>query len=124
MKMKTNRRRGWIASLAMLAMVVGAGGGVGTARRADAAEARRAEAAAKRGRAEEAARRDLDFGFYQARVEADPWGAADRARLAGLYLRRARETGDYSDFAHAEEAARASLAARSGHNAPARVALA
>jgi tetratricopeptide (TPR) repeat protein len=121
---KMNSRRVPLVSLALLAVVAGAGVGAGTARRADAAQARRAEIAAERGRAEEAARRDADFGFYQARVAADPWGAGDRARLAGLYLRRARETGDYADFLHAEAAARASLAARAVHNAPARVALA
>lgn len=78
----------------------------------------------ERVRAAEGARRDADLAFYQARAAQDPWGAGDRARVAALYLQRARETGDYPDYLHAEAAARASLAARRTHNAPGLVALA
>lgn len=55
---------------------------------------------------------------YSARAEEDPFSAGDRATLAGLYLRRARETGSYQDVLRAEEAARRSLELRSQWNAP------
>ncbi len=74
--------------------------------RVDAAAAARAELA----------RRNEDIAFYRKRVAADPIGAADRARLAALYLQRARETGDYEDYRRAEELARRSLALRTTHN--------
>ncbi len=63
--------------------------------------------------------RDLDIAFYQARVARDPLGAADRARLAALYLRRARETGSNEDLLRAEAAARASLRNRAARNSAA-----
>jgi len=108
-----------------------AGGGAATARsamaHANAARMRRtadAVRAAAEVRAAEAARRDADVRFFEARVAQDPFGAADRARLAGLYLQRARETGEYDGYLRAEAAARASLGARGERNAAARVALA
>ena len=60
--------------------------------------------------------RDLDITFYQARIARDPLGARDRAQLAGLYLQRARETGDNQDLIRAEETARGSLANRRARN--------
>ncbi|HXE56603.1 MAG TPA: hypothetical protein VNK43_01265, partial [Gemmatimonadales bacterium] len=73
---------------------------------------------------DEAAVRELDLAFYRRRVASDPYGAADRAHLAALYLRRAQATGSDSDLRHAEAAARASLARRSAHNQTARQVLA
>ena len=67
-------------------------------------------------RAEVAARRDADIAFYVRRVARDPIGAADRSRLAGLYLQRARETGDFVDYRRAERLARRSLELRVAHN--------
>lgn len=64
----------------------------------------------------ELAVRDQDLAFYLKRVAADPFGAADRARLAALYLQRARETGDFEDYRRAEELSRRSLALRVAHN--------
>lgn len=64
----------------------------------------------------EAQVRDLDIAFYQARIGRDPLGARDRAQLAGLYLQRARETGDNQDLVRAEEAARGSLDNRRARN--------
>jgi tetratricopeptide (TPR) repeat protein len=64
----------------------------------------------------EAQVRDLDIAFYQARIARDPLGARDRAQLAGLYLQRARETGDNQDLVRAEETARGSLANRRARN--------
>ncbi len=60
--------------------------------------------------------RDADIAFYVRRVAADPIGAADRSRLAALYLQRARETANYEDYRRAERLARRSLALRIGHN--------
>jgi len=64
-----------------------------------------------------AAHRDADITFFERRVAADPIGAADRARLAALYLQRGRETGDFGDYRRAERLARRSLALRVAHNA-------
>ena len=64
----------------------------------------------------EAQVRDLDIAFYRARIVRDPLGARDRAQLAGLYLQRARETGDNQDLVRAEETARGSLANRRARN--------
>ncbi len=63
------------------------------------------------------AHRDADIAFFERRVAADPIGAADRARLAALYLQRGRETGDFGDYRRAERLARRSLALRVAHNA-------
>jgi len=67
----------------------------------------------------EAEVRDRDIAFYQARIERDPLGARDRAQLAGLFLDRARDTGDNADLVRAEETARGSLANRRAHNSKA-----
>jgi tetratricopeptide (TPR) repeat protein len=60
--------------------------------------------------------RDQDIVFYAARVERDPTGGMDLARLGALYLERSRETGDWRDATRAEEAARRSLRNRAAHN--------
>ena len=60
--------------------------------------------------------RDLDIQFYRARAARDPSGAFDLAQLAGLYLQRARETGDPRDAQRAEQAARRSLRNRRARN--------
>jgi len=77
-----------------------------------------------RAQADAGRRRDADIGFYAARVARDSIGAADRARLAALYLQRARETGDFADSRRAEALARRSLALRVAHNGQAYVLLA
>jgi len=64
----------------------------------------------------EAQVRGLDIAFYQARIARDPLGARDRAQLAGLYLQRARETGDNQDLVRAEATARGSLNNRRARN--------
>jgi len=61
--------------------------------------------------------RELDIAFYERRVAEDSFSAADRARLASLYLQRARETGSPQDFDRAESFAARSIAMRSAHNA-------
>ncbi len=80
-----------------------------------AAEARRIAGAAHEVSAR-SARRDADIAFFRRRVAADPIGAADRSRLATLYLQRARETANYEDYRRAERLARRSLDLRVAHN--------
>jgi tetratricopeptide (TPR) repeat protein len=80
--------------------------------RHEAAAAREARAAV----ASEHRRLVLDVAFHERRLREDPWSAADLARVAALYARRARETGDASDLRRAEAAARRALALREAHN--------
>lgn len=68
--------------------------------------------------------RDRDIAFYLSRVDRDPTGAFDLARLGALYLQRARDTGDPRDAERAEQAARRSIANRSAHNVAAQQVLA
>jgi len=101
------------AGLILVAAAVGiAGAATAVARTTAAARI----VAATRDAAARAARRDQDVAFFSRRVARDPIGAADRARLAALYLQRARETADYTDYRRAERLARRSLALRLGHN--------
>ena len=65
-----------------------------------------------------AERREVEIAFYADRAARDPLGAADRSRLAALYLDRARESGSFGDLDRAEHAARESLKLRAAHNAP------
>ena len=60
--------------------------------------------------------RSLDIEFYERRIAEDSFSAADRSRLAGLYLQRAREQGAFPDYERAAELARRSLALREAHN--------
>jgi len=101
------------AGLILVAVAVGIAGAA-TAVARTTATARLV--AATRDAAARAARRDQDLAFFSRRVARDPIGAADRARLAALYLQRARETADYTDYRRAERLARRSLVLRVGHN--------
>lgn len=58
-----------------------------------------------------------EIAYFTERAERDPKGASDRATLAGLYLQRSRETGDFGDYARAEQYARESIAIRTTRNA-------
>jgi tetratricopeptide (TPR) repeat protein len=60
--------------------------------------------------------RSLDIAFYERRIAEDSFSAADRSRLAGLYLQRARETGSYPDYERAAQLAQRSLELRESHN--------
>jgi len=82
-----------------------------------AVQRNRVRAAADSMAADENSRRDRDIVFYERRAAADPISAGDRAQLAALYLRRAREGGDHGDVLRAEEFARQSLTLRTAHNA-------
>ena len=68
--------------------------------------------------------RSLDIEFYERRAAEDPFSAADRSRLAILYMQRARETGSYGDYERAAVLARESLGLREAHNASTYVVLA
>jgi len=61
--------------------------------------------------------RSLDIEFYERRIAEDSFSAADRSRLAALYLQRARETGGYPDYERAAQLAQRSLVLRESHNA-------
>ncbi|HUQ80263.1 MAG TPA: tetratricopeptide repeat protein [Gemmatimonadaceae bacterium] len=73
-------------------------------------------AAATRPMRTESETRSLDIEFYERRIAEDTLSAADRSRLASLYLQRARETGSYPDYERAAVLASASLALRESHN--------
>lgn len=60
--------------------------------------------------------RNRDIELYQRRIAEDPQSATDWTQLAGLYLQRAREAGDYEDFRNAEKAARTAWSLRESRN--------
>ena len=99
-----------------LGLLLAAVGGVGAVSARGRALAAERVAAATREAAARSARREADIVFFSRRVARDPLGAADRARLAALYLQRARETAAYDDYRRAERLARRSLTMRVGHN--------
>ena len=101
------RRAGWAAVVAGIA--IGAGLAIGRPQRVTAA----APEAPPRSESEI---RSLDIEFYERRVAKDSFSAADRSRLASLYLQRARETGHYPDYERAAAFARGSLQLRVSHN--------
>lgn len=59
---------------------------------------------------------DADIALYERRLTEDPLSAADRARLATLYLRRSREQASYADVERAADQAVRSLGIREGRN--------
>jgi len=97
-----------------VACLITVAGGVGGA--ALALPARRAGPDIEARTAHDARVLQDDIAFYARRVAADPLGAADRARLGALYMKRGRVTGDYADYRRAEALARRSLALRVAHN--------
>jgi tetratricopeptide (TPR) repeat protein len=60
--------------------------------------------------------RSKDIEFYSKRATEDPQSAEDRAMVAGLYLQRARETGDVADYRAAERYADSALKLRRSRN--------
>ena len=64
----------------------------------------------------DAAVRDADIAFFEARVQRDPYGARDRAALGALYLARARAQGSEADLERAEALARESWERRDKRN--------
>lgn len=114
--------RTWIVALTSAALV--AGGGTWWNVRRVAAMERATSAEAASATTAELAVRTADIGFFEARAARDPESAADRTRLAALYMQRARETSADDDYLRAERTARASLALRTQHNGAASVVLA
>jgi len=102
------------ASIYVACLITTVAGGVGGA--ALALPARRAGPDIEARAAHDARVLQDDIAFYARRVAADPLGAADRARLGALYMKRGRVTGDYTDYRRAEALARRSLALRIAHN--------
>lgn len=101
--------RGVVGFCILLAVVVGASVQQGRQRESD-----HRQVLAHRG--EERRIRDADIDFFARRVKEDPTGAIDLAKLGGLYLRRARETGNNEDILRAERAARRSIENRRRSN--------
>lgn len=66
---------------------------------------------------------DANIVFYEAVSRRDSSGALALAKLSQLYMRRARQRGDFEDVTRAERAARRSLENRSAYNGGARQAL-
>lgn len=64
----------------------------------------------------ELADRDVQIAVWQTALAADSVSAIALGQLAGLYLQRARESGDESGFTTAEEYARRSVALRESRN--------
>ncbi len=106
-----------LAPLLAAVAVVGAAAAWRDAGQRTAAETRATERAAAAEVAAESGRRDRDIAFWERRSAEDSLGAFDRGMLAGLYLQRSRQTGDYADVLKAEEYAHASLAIRGSRNA-------
>ncbi|MFL5620790.1 MAG: tetratricopeptide repeat protein [Gemmatimonadaceae bacterium] len=114
--------RSW--SLALISAATVAGGVAWwNVRRLDASESA-AQARAVSAAAVEREVRTADVVFFETRAAEDPRGASDRARLAALYLQRARDTGDEQDYLRAERSARSSLALRIWGNGAASAVLA
>jgi tetratricopeptide (TPR) repeat protein len=67
---------------------------------------------------------NADIALFERRATEDPQSAADRSQLAGLYLQRGRETGEYADFQRAEKFARAALNLRTERNGKGKLILA
>jgi tetratricopeptide (TPR) repeat protein len=107
-------------SLALSAIIAGTGLAAATVREVTHAGARKAALPAMSGLAVS----EREIAFYQKRVAEDTASAADQARLAALFLQRARESGDYEDFRRSERAARRSLELRHARNGGGMLALA
>ncbi len=102
--------------LLLAAAVFAAAGLLATRQAASRADAATVPASPPRDPVAEAQARDADIALFESRVDDDPSSAADRSRLAALYLRRARETGNFTDVTRATEQAERSLALRVSHN--------
>jgi tetratricopeptide (TPR) repeat protein len=109
-------RRFALVTTATAAALLAAAGLVATRHGASRADAATVPAAPPRDPVAEASARDADIALFESRVIEDPASAADRSRLAALYLRRARETGAFADVTRAREQAERSLVLREAHN--------
>ena len=113
-------RRWYLALVSTAILIAASWAGTAYARRADVTRRpvtpAAAGAAASSAARSEAEQLDADIAFYERRLTEDAESATDRSLLAGLYMQRARATGDVSYYARAERLARRSLALRTEHN--------
>lgn len=115
-------RRG--ASALVVSVIAVAGGWLG-ARRLGAFEPPAAvDASVGRPAMSEVPQRDTQIRVWTTALQQDPASAISLTQLSGLYLQRARETGDDQSYSTAEQYARRSLALRTNRNGPAFVTLA
>ena len=99
-------RKAWVVAAGCIAIVAAA----------TIPKPHRVTAAAPAPQLTESEIRSADIEFYEKRVVEDSFSAADRSRLASLYLQRARETGSYVDYDRAATISKKSLELREGHN--------
>jgi tetratricopeptide (TPR) repeat protein len=111
-------RRG--ASALVFVAVIAAGGWLG-ARKLRASES---FAGGYQNAASDLAQRDNQIRVWTTALQQDPASAIALTQLAGLYLQRARETGDDRNYVQAEQYARRSMELRVNRNGPAFVTLA
>jgi tetratricopeptide (TPR) repeat protein len=111
-------------SALVVSVVVVTGGWLG-ARRLGAFEPSAARAApGAHAVMSEVSRRDTQIRVWTTALRQDPSSAIALTQLSGLYVQRARETGDDQNYTQAEQYARRSLALRVNRNGPAFVTLA
>ena len=110
----------WIVLAGTLSLLLALGTRELQARRAQAAERERAADAAARDRRD----REDQIRVWSVALDADPGSALALSQLSGLYVQKARETGDELYYSKAEQMARRSLALRTQRNARTYVVLA
>jgi tetratricopeptide (TPR) repeat protein len=112
-----------ITSIAAAATLVVAAGWLG-ARKLGAFEPASSSATTISSAMSGTAERDTQIRVWNYALSQDPKSAIALTQLSGLYLQRARETGDDNNYVEAEKLARRSLALRTNRNGPAFVTLA
>lgn len=109
--MRTKKRDVVIGLTVVAALVVGA---TSTLR---AFDARSLDVGIETPAPKDLANHDLQIAAYRNALNVDPESAIALAQLGGLYLQRARETGEDGDYQRAEDFARRSLDLRVNRNA-------
>jgi tetratricopeptide (TPR) repeat protein len=112
-----------ITSITAAATLVVAAGWLG-ARKLGAFELRAASSVPASSAMSETGERETQIRVWESALAQDPKSAIALTQLSGLYLQRARETGDDNNYIEAEKLARGSLALRINRNGPAYVTLA
>ncbi|MDQ6716816.1 MAG: tetratricopeptide repeat protein [Gemmatimonadota bacterium] len=107
----------------MVISLVLAGGWFGT-RELQARERSRITAKHRLSPIEQLRQRDVQISVWEKALAMDPTSALALGNLAAFHLQRARESGEYADYAKAESLARRSLGSRTQRNGPAFVTLA
>ncbi|HUQ47665.1 MAG TPA: tetratricopeptide repeat protein [Gemmatimonadaceae bacterium] len=86
------------------------------ARTLDAVEAKPALASARASSSSDIVQRDIQISTWKKALDMDPQSAMALGQLAGLYMQRARETGDDQNYVVAEGYARRSVGLRTNRN--------